>query len=257
MFIRILLVLLFYISGLLKAQNNLILLTESGENFWLYVNDQKINDSAQSIVKATKIWDDTCRLKIVYADKKLNDFSARAYFLQNGRSCKNLEFTYSVEKIKGKYTLKYVSTNLITTDSVLTPKQVATRVKDFAILQKKEQDAKNKATEKYPPPSALCAKAMSDSLLEASINSLKINHIETSRVKDAKWLISNNCLSVAQVEKILNAFDYDDSKLKLATFGYDYIIDKENFLNLANTFYHKSEKERLKEFYNTKTQKTN
>jgi len=86
---------------------------------------------------------------------------------------------------------------------------------------------------------------------------LKTNHIETNRVKDAKWLISNNCFSVAQFEKILAAFDYDDSKFKLATFGYDYIINKENFLNLMPSFYHKTEKEELKKFYNEKTTKQN
>jgi len=256
MFIRILLVLSFCVSGLLKAQNNLVLLTESGEKFWLYLNDQKINDSAQSIVKVSKIWDDTCRLKVVYTDKKLSDFSATAYFLNHGRSCKDLEFTYAVEKIKDKYALTFISTNLITIDSTSTHKQLSARVKDFAISLKKEQDSKNKLAGNYPPPTP-CTKAMSDSLLESYVKSLKVNHIETNRIKDGKWLISNNCFSVVQFEKILAAFDYDDSKLKLATFGYGYIIDKENFLNLVNSFYHKTEKEELKKFYNNKTTKQN
>ena len=256
MFIRILLVLPFCVSSLLKAQNNLILLTERGDLFWLYVNEQKINDSAQSIVKATKIWDDTCSIKVVYADKNLSDFSAKAQFLQHGRSCKDLEFTYSVEKVKGKNELTFISTNLINTDSTISHKQLAARVQDFAISQKKEQDAKNKLAENYPPP-ALCAKIVSDSLLQTEIKKLKDNHIESFRTKDAKWLISNSCLNVMQMEKILAAFDYDDAKLKLSTFGYDYIIDKENFLNLINSFYHKTEKEELKKFYNQKTIKQN
>jgi hypothetical protein len=253
MFIRILLVLSFCIGGLLKAQNNLILLTETGDSFWLYVNEQKINDSAQSIVKATKIWGDTCRLKVVYADKKLNDFSATAYFLQNGRSCKNLEFTYSIEKVKGKSVLTFVSTNILLADSV-SPKKQAARVKDFAISVKKEQDDKNKLAGNYPPPTP-CTKTMNDSLLEKEIAQLKTNHIERDRTKDAKWLISNNCLSVVQMGKILTAFDYDDAKLTLSEFGYDYIIDKGNFLNLVNSLLHKYAKEELSTFYSTKTTK--
>ena len=255
MFIRILLVLSFCISGLLKAQNNLILLTESGAPFWLYLNEQKINDSAQSIVKAAKIWDDTCRLKVVYADKKLSDFIATAYFLQNGKSCKNLEFTYSVEKVKGKSVLTFVSTNILLADSVSLKKQAA-RVKYFAIVQKKEQDAKNKSAGNYPSPT-LCTKLMNDSLLEKEIAQLKTNHIERERTKDAKWLISNNCLNVVQMEKILTAFDYDDAKLVLSEFAYDYITDKQNFLNLVNSLMHKYEKEELNTFYSTKTTKQN
>jgi len=254
MFIRICLVIGFCVSGLLKAQNNLILLTETGDSFWLYVNEQKINDSAQSIVKATKIWDDSCIIKVVYADKKLTDFSATAYFLQNNKSCKNLEFTYSVEKIKGKNELIYVSTNLIDTSNLL--KQVAARVRDFAFLLKKEQDAKNKSAENYPAPTP-CAKNISDSLLDVQITQLKSNHIERYRIKDAQWVISNNCLSVVQTEKILAAFDYDDAKLILAKFGYDYISDKENFMNLLNSLTHKTEREQFKTFYSDKTTKKN
>jgi|GEM_PF-1527844 len=256
MFIRILLVIAFCVSGLLKAQNNLILLTETGDLFWLYVNEQKINDSAQSIVEATKIWDDSCNLKVIYADKKLPNFTATACFLQNNKSCKNLEFTYSVEKIKGKSTLTFISTNVIATDSTNLLKQVSARVKDFAILLKKEQDAKNKLAENYPPPTP-CTKNISDSLLDVEITQVKCNHIERYRIKDAKWLISNSCLSVIQIEKILTAFDYDDSKLPLAEFGYDYISDKENFMNLLKSFGHKTEKEQLKTFYSDKTTKKN
>ncbi|HTA63481.1 MAG TPA: DUF4476 domain-containing protein [Bacteroidia bacterium] len=253
MFIRILLVLSFCVSGLLKAQNNLILLTENGDPFWLYLNNQKINDSAQSIVKATKIWDDNCTVKVVYANKNLPDFNATAYFLQNGRSCKNLEFTYSVEKVKGKSVLTFVSTNLLFTDSVSTNKQAA-RVKDFAITLKKETDTKNMLAENYPAPTP-CTKTINDSLLQQGINQLKTNHIERDRIKDGKWFISNNCLSVAQTEKTLAAFDYDESKLALAEFGYDYITDKENFMALEKTLRHKYEIEELKKFYNDKTKK--
>ncbi|HXU26770.1 MAG TPA: DUF4476 domain-containing protein [Bacteroidia bacterium] len=256
MFIRILLVLSFCISGLLKAQNSLVLLTESGEKFWLYLNDQKINDSAQSIVKATKIWDDTCRLKVVYADKKLADFSATAYFLNHGRNCKDLEFTYTVEKIKDKYALTFVSTNLINTDSTSTHKQLSARVTNFAVSQKKEQDAANKLAENYPPP-ALCTKTISDSLLQIEIKKLKDDHIERYRIKDAKWLISKTCLSIAQTEKILSVFDYDDAKLILAEFGYDYVVDKENFMALEKSLRHKYEIEELKKFYIDKTTKQN
>lgn len=256
MLVRILLVISFCVSGLLKAQNNLVLLTESGEKFWLYINGQKINDSAQSIVKTTKILDDTCRLNLVYTNKNLSDFNAKAYFLQNGRSCKNLEFTYSVEKIKGKYTLSYVSTNVITTDSVLTTKQVAARVKNFAIEVKREQDAGNRKAENYPAPNT-CTQPINDSLLQTEIKKLVDNHIELNRMKDGKWLISNSCLMVTQAGKILTAFEYDESRLKLAKFGFDYIIDKENFLNLLPLFRHKFEIEELKKFYTDKTTKQN
>jgi len=252
MFARIFLVISFCITGLLKAQNNLIILSENGEPFYLYVNEHKINDSAQSIVKASKISKDTCHVKVAYADKKLTDFNATAYLFQYGNSCKNLEFTYTVQTVKGKTNLKFISTNLISEDTSGKQKHAAARVSDFLTLQQKEKDDKNRLLENYPPP-APCLKAIGDSLLEKQLKYLQDNHIELNRVKDAKWFISNHCMSVDQLIRVLGFFDYEDSKVKLAEFGYDYVTDKEAFLNTLNACKYKTEKEELKKFYAKKT----
>ena len=254
MFARIFLVISFCTTGVLNAQNNLIILNENGEQFHLYVNDHKINDSAQSIVKAVKIIKDTCNIKVVYTDKKLADFNAKAYLLQYGNSCKNLEFTYTIETIKGKPTLKFISTNLISEDTTSKQKHASIRVSDFFTSHQKEKDDKNRLTENYPAPEK-CLLTIGDSLLERQIKILQNNHIELNRAKDAKWFISNNCLNVSQAEKIFTLFDYEDSKLKLAEFGYDYFIDKENFMNILNSLKYKTEKEELKKFYSKKTTK--
>jgi len=254
MFVRIFLVISFCVIGLLNAQNNLIVLNENGEPFYLYVNDYKINDSLQSIVKAVKIVKDTCYIKVVYTDKKIVDFNAKVYLLQYGNSCKNLEFTYTIETIKGKPTLKFISTNLITEDTTSKQKHASIRVSDFFTSHQKEKEDKNRLTENYPSPT-LCKKAVGDSLLERQIKIFENNHIELNRVKDAKWFISNNCLSISQIEKIFALFDYEDSKIQLAEFGYDYFIDKENFLNFLNSLKYKTEKEELKKFYAKKITK--
>jgi hypothetical protein len=254
MFARIFLVVSFCIPSLLNAQNNLILISENGNPFYLYVNDQKINDSAQSIVKAFKITKDTCTVKMVYADKNKQGFSGKAYLLQSGLSCKNLEFTYALETIKGKNKLKFISTNVISEDTTGKQKQAGVRVRDFFILQQKEKDDKNRLIENYPLP-AQCNAVVGDSVLNRQMKYLQDNHIELNRIKDAKWFISNNCLSIFQAGKILGLFDYEDSKAKLAEFGYDYFTDKENFLNLLTAVKYKTEKEELKKFYTEKTKK--
>jgi hypothetical protein len=254
MLARIFLVISFCVTGLLNAQNNLIILNEKGAQFYLYLNEQKINDSAQSIVKASKIWDDTCTIKVVYLDKQKTDFSSKTYFLQNGKSCKNLEFTYAIETVKGKPILKFISTNVISEDTTTKQKQASVRVSDFFTSHQKEKDDKNRLIGNYPPPTP-CTKAVGDSLLEGQIKIFKNNHIELNRIKDAKWFISNTCLNVSQIEKIFTVFDYEDSKLQLAKFGYDYFIDKENLLNILNLLKYKTEKEELKKFYLAKTTK--
>jgi hypothetical protein len=254
MFIRIFLVISFCITGLLKAQNNIIIVSENGDQFYLYVNDHKINDIAQSIVKAVKVLKDTSTVKVAFTDKKLSDFASKVYLLQYGNSCKNLEFTYAIEMIKGKTNLKFISTNLISEDTTSKQKHASVRVSDFFTSHQKEKDDKNRLTENYPIPEK-CLFITGDSILERELKILQNNHIELNRVKDAKWFISNNCLNVSQTEKIFTLFDYEDSKEKLAEFGYDYLIDKEKFLNLLNSLKYKTEKEELKNFYAKKTTK--
>ncbi len=251
MFIRIIIIYLG-LCGLLKAQNNLIIVDGNGGQFWLFIDGHKINDSPQSIVKATHLLKDTIPLKITFFDKKINDITAGIYFLQKGKSCHNLEFTYAIEPLKDKNELKFISTNLLLTDTILQQKHASEKVRNFLALQQKEKENKNRLTEKYPAPEK-CLFIIGDSLLERQIKYLQNNHIELNRVKDAKWFISNNCLNVSQTEKILSVFDYEDSKEKLAEFGYDYLIDKENLLNLLTSLKYKTEKEELKKFYAKKT----
>src|ERR1035437_768147 len=63
-----------FISSFSTAQNNLIILDETGQTFFLFVNDKQINDSAQSEVQATKIYDDTCSIKVLFHDKTVPAF---------------------------------------------------------------------------------------------------------------------------------------------------------------------------------------
>ena len=254
MLIRIFLVFSFCMIGIAEAQNNLIMMNETGEQFWLYVNDRKINENQQSIVKATTIYDDTCHVRVVYADTKLVDFNGRVYLLQNGRSCKDLDFTYSIETVKKKQSLKFISINYMTTDNTSPKEKPGDRIKKVFISVQKEKDDSNRLAGKYPDPTP-CIRAVKDSLTELQVKYLKNNHIELNRIKDAKWFISNNCLCVAQMQKVLSTFDYEDSKRELAEFAYDYLFDKENFMQLNTLLRYRFEQTRLEDFYNKKKTK--
>ncbi len=248
---RILLVLSFCLVGILKAQNNLTIVSENGEPFWLYLNEHKLNDSAQVIVTATEVKIDTCTIRVTYTNSKISNITAKVYLLQRGRSCKNLSFMYTIVTEKGKPILKYISTSDIITDSTEVKKSPSEYINSVFISVKKQEDDKNRLEENYPSPT-LCAKIINDSLLEKQIASLKDNHIELNRVKDAKWFISNTCLSVVQTQKILTAFDYEDSKLDLAEFAYNYLYDKDNFMRFLKSLKHKTDLSKLEKFYDNK-----
>src|ERR1700745_2106737 len=104
--VKCLFICLVFASFFSTAQNNLIILDEIGQKFFLFVDDKKINDSAQIEVKASKIYDDTCRIKAVFYDKTIPDFSSKVFLVENGKSVTKREFTYSISRQKGKEKLR-------------------------------------------------------------------------------------------------------------------------------------------------------
>ncbi len=251
MSVRILIVLIFCLTGILKAQNNLTIISENGEPFWLYLNEHKVNDSAQAIVTATEVKKDTCSVRITYQNNRVPTVGDKVYLLQRGKACKNLSFRYAIGTIKGKTALKYISTDDLATDTSIGKEKPSEHIKGVFTSVKKQEDTKNRLAEKYPLPSQ-CNKTISDSIVVKQLIVLKNNHIEINRIKDAKWFISNNCLSVAQTQKVFTAFDYEDSKLQLAEFAYNYLYDKSNFMQLLKSLQHITDQKKLEDFYNTR-----
>ena len=246
--VRFLFVFIFLGAMSFQAQNNLIIVNESGEPFWLEVDTIRVNDLAQDIVQLKHIGSDTCLLKICFPGKKSADFTDKVFLLDNGKSCKNKIFSYSMEARNGKYKLRYVASYDLLIDSIGQIKRVSEQVKKFYTTYLLEQNTIQRSQENYPNPGT-CETPTNDTLINAQVRLLQLNHIELNRIKDAKWFISNNCMQVSQALKILQTFDYDDSKLKIAQFAYPYIQDKDNFMNFIAGFKYKTEKEKLKAFY--------
>ncbi len=237
-----------------KAQNNLIILDETGQKFFLFIDGKQINDSAQSEVKATKIYDDTCRIKVLFHDKTLSEFSAKVFLEQNAKSISKRDFTYSISKEKDKARLNFISVNYSQSDTSVKAQSPETRIKSIFIAQAKQKEENDRLNEIYPAPSA-CIKVIGDSLFQKKVQALKDNHIEINRMKDAKWFVSHNCINTVQLKKVISVFDYRNSKVKIAEFTYDYMEDHRNFLEIIDVMEFSIEKEELKKFYNKRIEK--
>lgn len=236
------------------AQNDLIVLTEKGTKFLLFVNDGQVNDSAQSVVKAQKIYEDTCSVKMVFADKQVPAFSSTVFLTVSGMPVSKREFTYSLAEEKGKKKLKFISVNFIHSDSTVKPQTPEKKIEKIFTDKEKREAAIDKLNEKYPPP-ANCPTAISDSVLKANLKTLKDEHIELNRMKDGKWFVSHHCLTVKQLIQLMGVFDRQDSKVRIAQFAFDYMIDHGTFLEALEGVKYATEKEDLKKFYDKKIEK--
>ncbi len=242
------------ITAFVTAQNNLIVLSENGQKFLLFVDDKQINDSAQANVKVRKIYDDTCRIKVVFLDKSISDFSAKVFLIQNGKPISKRDFTYSISDKNGKRQLSFISVNDTHSDTTVKAQSPETKINSIFIALHKQKNEQDKLNEIYPPPS-VCIKAISDSLLKINLQLLKDNHTELNRMKDAKWFVSHNCINALQLKMLLSVFDYRLSKVKIAEFSYDYIEDHRNFLQVIDAVEFITEKQELKKFYDKRIEK--
>lgn len=240
--------------GSITAQNNLIVLTEKGDLFTLFVNDEKINDSTQSVVNGKKIYEDTCRVKMEFADRNIPAYSGSVFLTVSGKAVTKREFTYSLVQEKGKRELKFISVNFIHSDTSSKPLPPEKKIEKIFIDKKKRDADADKLNDKYPPP-ANCATIISDSALAAGIVELKGEHIELNRLKDAKWFVSTNCINTQQLIKVMDTFGQQTSKVKIAEFAFAYISDHRNFLETTEAVKFMTEKEELKAFFNKHIEK--
>jgi len=76
---------------------------------------------------------------------------------------------------------------------------------------------------------------------------------EAGKLRVAKQIIkTNNCLTVNQLVQILRLFDFDESRLKLAKFAYDYSYDLENYYKVNAVFDFDSNKRKLDTYIQNK-----
>lgn len=65
-------------------------------------------------------------------------------------------------------------------------------------------------------------------------------------------LQSNPCFRTEQVKEIIELFSFEDSKLEISKFAYDYTVDKGNYYIIADSFSFSSSKDQLMKFLQSK-----
>ena len=103
------------------------------------------------------------------------------------------------------------------------------------------------APEPAPIPVLICEVSPQDM---AEITQLvKAATFKDSMEKQAKMMIkSKQCFRADQIVEILNALTYDDSKLAVAKYAFDYCIDTQNYYRVVNAFTFKSYQDDLTRF---------
>jgi len=94
-----------------------------------------------------------------------------------------------------------------------------------------------------------CTPPVTPERFENMLHTIENEMFESGKLRVAKQIIkTNNCMTVNQLTQILRLFDFDQTKLKLAKYAYDYVYDLENYYKVNNVFDFDSYKNQLDKY---------
>ena len=95
-------------------------------------------------------------------------------------------------------------------------------------------------------------KAMERTEFDQFKQSLRKESFDETRLRIAKQFVSNNYFNAAQVKELVGLFSFEESRLEIAKYAYDYTVDKGNYFVVSDAFSFSSSKEALMGYIQTK-----
>ncbi|MDO9000771.1 MAG: DUF4476 domain-containing protein [Bacteroidota bacterium] len=241
---------LFYAS----AQNNVRIFSGQGELFTVSVFDSIQNKIPQTSVLITSIYEDTLQIKLEFENK--TKFETTLFIYDKGKPTTNKEFNYKItregSKVKlsyvGYYDIKKLPNPLVPEKPIIdtTTKYKNTRLGHFCELKDGKPIYFNNI-----PKDEICKTGMVAEYLNYT-NLLMVK----AQVVDDKFIVAenvcrNNCLTVSQLNFILNYIDFELDKLKLIKLAYFNLVDIANKKDLEKSFRFESSVTELNSFLKT------
>ncbi len=256
--------LLLSISSFIFAQQdrNLVLISGVNEAFSVRVNGKQINNYPLKDIRITGLSDNYYNIDIVF-DHQYNKFSKKIYvppfseivyevYPPDSRNSNGIFIIKDIYPLDNH--IPYYAQNLVF------PWQNSGQTNNANNNQNNTQINININNQNSGTPDGAvyvpgyqgqigCQPPVTPERFENMLHTIENQDFESSKLSTAKQIVKyNNCLTVNQLVQILNLFDFDDTKLKLAKFAYDYIYDIEDFYKVNNVFDFDSNKKKLAKY---------
>jgi hypothetical protein len=237
--------------------NNLVVYSELGKVFTLYLNEEKINAQPQADVKAFNVTEGWKRLRIEYNDEKDKTILTDSINIKQYAKNEKAEFTYKVsDEIKnGKphHKLIFVSQRDFSGPAEPkipeAPKEIIPLV-DSAIYGNLYRARNNKPVffENYSSEKEGCGIILNDKDIQYALNLLSKTNDMEDHFRYLQKIIENNCYSAEQLIRLLNVLNIEMDKLKLAQKAHDHLTDIKNANTITKVFKYPTIKEEYEAF---------
>lgn len=262
-----------------SAQNtvNLVIFSEEGDAFFVYVNGIKQNEVAQSNVKLVNISPNMSvliefenkalpRLKQVMALEPGFEHTARIrrdpkkkvklrYFgsiaLDGPASPQSSTTEYNTADdtdSQADGNINITGTGTASTAVNKSATVTTTGMSTTTSVQSSSGRTEQTRTLQSHVPGNTCTGAMSSASFPNMKESVAAKPFSDTKMSTAKLATKNNCMSVSQIKVIAALFTMDDDKLAYAKYAYDFCVDKANYYQVNEVFSFSSTADQLNAF---------
>lgn len=137
--------------------------------------------------------------------------------------------TVTTTKTSGGTTVTKSSTSANTNGNVTKTTTESTSVKNKSYTDGYEVGTKVNNT-------PACSTGMSATSFNEAKESIDSKGMDDSKLKVAKQVLDNNCMTSAQVKEVVELFSFEQSKLDFAKYAYGRTTDKNNYYKINDTF---------------------
>lgn len=246
-----LLIFLFLLISGLRAQNNLRLISENGRLFKAFANNKVLNEKPEASILVENIKEDTLLIKVEFENNETVEETL--YFLEKKNPVTHKEFNYLLDNKNNK--VKFVFTGLypiITLPDPLVPAKplvdTSYKLRNNLLGHYCELKEGKALYFNNIPSKGDCKTPMPKVYITYYKNLVKQAQTEDDKYAMAENTCRNNCISVSQLNKMLDFVPYEIEKLKLIRSAYYHITDKKNKHQLDSTFKLESSKKELANF---------
>ena len=203
-----------------QSNSNAVFFSVEGEPFTLIIDGERINEKPQTKVKALNVAS-KFYYKIIFEDTDLGELSD--FYRVNGYE----EHTFKIEKHKVK---RASLTDLPRPEPIMPPpppQQSQPQVLFGVVIEDGKISTGNNSS---------CY--VSDSDMQSALRTVNGGIGGTTKLNTAMAVIrtKRGCMTSEQIKQIVRAFSYDDDRLYLAKYGYDYTKDRSNYNTLIDVF---------------------
>jgi hypothetical protein len=224
--------LIIFFTGNAFSQLSVIIFSEQGEKFTVYVNGSPKNNKPESRVETDRPGGPSFKLRIDFADGSIPEIS-KTIFNSPGH-----DMFYVIRKAnKGKFILEKTSSEYIHH-----PDKSPTSEKNVTKKEEKEKAETPKSKSQLAGSSGKgCNTPMSEPNFQASREMISNAPFDGPKLSHAKKLADQNCLTTSQIIDVIYVFSGESSRLNFAKYAYNHCWDPGNYDNVKEVLHRSSQ----------------